>query len=148
MDVTIKVIIIICASFGFAVASYIRSTRKNSLPLVCPLEGSCERVIYSEHSTLFGVHLETWGILYYGVIFLSYAILVFLPDIMPSWFDYSVLGASAFAFIFSIYLTALQATVLKHWCTWCLISAGISTIIFILALINMQNEIMAMFSAF
>jgi uncharacterized membrane protein len=144
MDIIPKVIIIVCALFGFAVANYIRSTKKNSLPLVCPLEGSCEKVIHSEHSTLFRIPLETWGVIYYGVTALSYLLFILFPVTMPPWFIFSVLGASAFAFLFSIYLTVLQATVLKHWCTWCLISAGISTVIFILALISMQNEIMIM----
>jgi uncharacterized membrane protein len=144
MEISLEIIIVICAFFGFAVASYIRHTKKNELPLICPLEGSCEKVIYSEHSTFFGISLETWGVFYYGIVALSDSLFIFLPNAMPLWFIYAVLGASTFAFIFSIYLTILQAVVLRHWCTWCLISAGISTIIFILSFVNMNQEIMLM----
>jgi len=37
------------------------------------------------------------------------------------------------AFLFSGYLTFIQAFSLKQWCTWCLGSAGLSTTIFILS---------------
>ncbi|MEX2008266.1 MAG: vitamin K epoxide reductase family protein, partial [Candidatus Spechtbacterales bacterium] len=44
------------------------------------------------------------------------------------------LAASAAAFVFSAYLTFLQAVVIRDWCSWCLISATISTIIFAFSL--------------
>ena len=44
--------------------------------------------------------------------------------------------ASVCAFAFSIYLTLLQAFVLKNWCTWCIISACICASIFALDAVN------------
>ena len=38
------------------------------------------------------------------------------------------------ATLFSFYLTYIQASKLKEWCTWCLISALLCSIIFLASL--------------
>lgn len=128
-----QIIIALLGFSGFLLANYIYDTKKSSSPLVCPLEGSCETVIYSDYSKILGIPVEILGTIYYGIITLSYFLFAFSPASMPEMSWYLILGLSLVAFLFSIYLTAVQAFLLKHWCTWCLISAGISTIIFIIS---------------
>lgn len=128
-----KIFIALLATIGFILASYIRSHKKNEKPLVCPLEGSCETVVHSEYSTLFGIPLELLGMIYYGLIAVSYIFIILFEYLVPGYVSTILLILSLIAFIFSLYLTAVQAFVIHHWCTWCLFSASISTLICILS---------------
>lgn len=140
-----KILIILFAFVGFLIASYIRSKKHAEKPLVCPLEGSCENVVHSSYSTLFGIPLEIWGMFYYGITLVSYTVFFLFPEVMPLWASYILLGLSLIAFTFSIYLTAIQAFLIHHWCTWCLFSAGISTLIFLICMSLINENILLVF---
>lgn len=100
--------------------------------MVCPLNGNCEVVVNSEFSTFFGISLELYGAAYYAFIALSYiTLLAFLPAQLPDLFNFFLTGFSISGFLFSLYLTFIQAFYIKSWCTWCLFSAGLSTLIFV-----------------
>ncbi len=148
MDIIGDVLIALLAFAGFLIASYIRSTKRNATPLVCPLEGNCEQVIYSKHSKMFGIPLETLGIFYYAIISASYIFFIIFPNFEWPMVPYLLLCVSAIGFFFSVYLTAIQALVLKHWCTWCLFSAAICTVIFIIGIITMNQEIITILQNF
>lgn len=123
-------IILLLSLWGVFLCIKIYKEKHKKKPLVCPLGADCETVVKSEFSSFFGIGLEVFGILYYLFIGLGY-LAVFLYE---PFYNIPVLfilyGASAVAFIFSLYLTFVQAFYLKSWCTWCLTSAGISTLIF------------------
>ncbi len=141
MILILKILVAIFASAGFILASYIYKTKKHSAQLVCPLEGSCEAVVHSDYSKIIGIPVEILGILYYGLIVILYGCFAFFPLVIPDFASYAVIGITIVAFLFSVYLTLVQALVLKQWCTWCLFSAGICTIIFILALIIANTKV-------
>ncbi len=137
-----EVIVALLGFSGFLLANYIRDTKKNATPLVCPLEGSCETVIYSKYSKIMNVPVELLGVIYYGFITLVYFLFAFFPNVIPEEFSYVTLGLTVAAFLFSIYLTAVQSLLLKHWCTWCLISAGICTTIFLIVFYFSNEKIL------
>lgn len=123
---------IILGASGFLLAFYIHHTKRYKEVLVCPVGTKCDEVVHSEFSRFLGVGTEVWGMLYYALMVAGYGTsLIFLKNN----FDLSIfilLGFSLIAFLFSLYLTFVQAFFLKQWCTWCLISAGFCTIIFFL----------------
>lgn len=102
--------------------------------MVCPLNMKCEQVLFSKYAKFLGIPLELLGLFYYGIISLSYFIFLFYPSLKNPLFVFSIFIISAFGFLFSVYLVSLQAFKLKEWCSWCLMSAGISTTSFLLAL--------------
>src|SRR3989338_6874072 len=130
--------ILIFLSFsGFLIANYIRHHKKNVKEvLVCPLKANCDTVIHSDYSKFLGVPVEILGILYYGLIAVSYGLFIVLPETATSSTLFFVHSASALAFIFSIYLTLVQAFALKNWCTWCIVSAVISASIFLISFLG------------
>jgi uncharacterized membrane protein len=132
----IALIIALLGLGGFYLAYYI-SHHKKRATLVCPLNGSCDTVVTSSYSKLFGIPVEILGMAYYGLIAISYGTLFFVPNEAPSILPPLAMALTAIAFCFSIYLTAVQALVLKHWCTWCLFSAGICTAIFVLVFVTL-----------
>lgn len=128
-----SVIIIFIAFAGFILAAYIRHKKVSKETLVCPLKADCDTVIFSDYSKFFGVPVELLGMAYYLAVAVAYGVFLTLPTEMPQLIVFGVFSATVIAFLFSLYLTFIQAFAIKQWCTWCLVSAGFSTVIFSLA---------------
>lgn len=120
----------VLAIAGFSIASYIRHKKVSQETLVCPIGHTCDTVIHSDYSKFFGIPIELMGMLYYGIIAFSYLAIGLRSDLAWPEVSLVLLLLSTFAFLFSIYLTFIQAFALKQWCTWCIISASLCTLIF------------------
>jgi uncharacterized membrane protein len=103
-------------------------------------------VAASSYSTLFGIPLSAFGLLFYLSIFkialhMRYQLLekVGLGMLRP-FLPQMLLVASTLGFICSAYFTYLQAFVINAWCMYCVISACLSTIIFIATLVGVQER--------
>lgn len=125
--------VIFAAFAGFLLAFYIRHKKKAKEGLICPIGADCDAVIYSEYSKFFGIPVEMLGLFYYGIVAVSYGVFLVLPQLAGISAVFGILVISASAFLFSLYLTFIQAFALKQWCTWCLTSAGLCTLIFAFA---------------
>jgi len=123
------------AFIGFLIAFYIARQKRRVHPVKCPMRGHCDTVVTSEYSRFFHVPVEYLGIFYYSFIFFSYLAFLLMPQFKYEHvlFTFFILSLSLAAFLFSIYLTFIQAFLLRQFCTWCLVSAGICTVIFISA---------------
>lgn len=134
MDNLIYLAIIVLSLIGFGVAFNIRRKKALQKPMVCPLNMKCEQVLFSKYAKFLGIPLEILGLFYYGTLTFSYSIFLFYPSLKNPFFVFSIFILSACGFLFSMYLVSLQAFKLKEWCSWCLMSAAISTTNFLLAL--------------
>ncbi|MEK7557559.1 MAG: vitamin K epoxide reductase family protein [Patescibacteria group bacterium] len=131
----LPVVVIIFAAFGgFVLAAYLSHKKKAPEPMICPLKGDCKAVIRSEFSSFFGIGVEKLGMVYYLVIAVAYGALVAWPALATPTNVFLIVGLSAAAFLFSLYLTFIQIGFLRSICTWCLLSAILSTIIFFTSL--------------
>lgn len=130
MDFLFSLLIILCALSGLWLTIYIRSKKGHHEKMVCPMHSDCDAVIYSEYSHFFGIPVEVLGMLYYALIALTYLLLLLIPSLSFMSLTFAVLVVSTTAFLFSLYLTFIQGFLLRQWCTWCLTSAGLCTIIF------------------
>ncbi len=139
-DIAPYLLIIFCAFGGFLISFYIRHKKSSHEVLVCPLNSNCEEVIHSDFSRFFGIPVEILGLLYYGIIAGSYGFIVALPEYVLPSFLYFLFALSLGAFLFSLYLTFIQAFTLRQWCTWCLASAMLSTIIFLSSAAGTSRE--------
>ncbi|OHA18082.1 MAG: hypothetical protein A2836_01670 [Candidatus Taylorbacteria bacterium RIFCSPHIGHO2_01_FULL_45_63] len=131
MEVFLKVVTILAAVAGFLLAYYIRHKKHHEQPMVCPLNSDCHKVVHSEYSRFFGIPVELLGILYYLIIGVAYLVFLVKPEIYFPALSTLILLITSLAFLFSLYLTAIQLFVIRELCTWCLISAFICTVIFI-----------------
>jgi len=127
-------LIILLAFGGFLIANYIRQHKYRGKALVCPIGHACDPVIHSEYSRFLGIPLEFMGMGYYGLVTVAYLFFALGPGLPHITASFIILALTAAALLFSIYLTFIQAFVLRQWCTWCLISAGLCVFIFALAL--------------
>ncbi len=123
---------VIVSFLGFLDATYLTVIHYAGLNIGCIITTGCDTVTTSAYSEVFGIPLALFGAIFYLVVFLSSlmyvdkrtpAILFFLP----------ILGLGGF--LTSLYLIYLQLFVIKALCFYCLLSAGTSTILFILGII-------------
>ena len=115
--------------------------------MICPLGTDCRTVIESEYSHFWGIRLEFLGMAYYLLITATYISFIVYPYLAFPELIFSVLILSALAFLFSGYLAGVQAFALNQWCTWCLASAGISTLIFVAALASFGSAFLPLLLA-
>lgn len=128
--------IVLAALGGFGVACYIFYTKKIKGILVCPTGSNCNVVVTSRYSKFLGVPIEYLGMLYYFIVVSAYTLLIFEPRFISGTFLSFLLALTAFAFLFSLYLLFVQAFLLRQWCIWCLLSAMLSIVIFIVSLVS------------
>lgn len=126
--------IALAATGGLGVSIYIYQTKRNHKQLVCPIGSDCNVVISSKYSKFLGVPLEYWGMFYYSLLILSYVGLIFASYLMPHFIVSGLIFLTASAFLFSLYLLFVQGFLLRQWCIWCLLSAMLSILIFIISL--------------
>lgn len=135
MTLLLHIILIFIAFLGFFISFYIYHKKRFKQVLVCPMGAKCDKVVYSEYSRFFGIPVEILGLFYYGVIAISYAVFLAYPVIVTPFSIFLVLGVTIIAFLFSLYLTFLQAFSIRQWCSWCLVSLFFCTAIFSIGLV-------------
>jgi len=100
----------------------------------CPLHEvgfiDCDRVTSSVYSYLLGVPLAVWGALFYFLVVLFFAIALRKKD--PPWLLSVIVVATLASFAFSLWLMYAQIFKIGAVCTLCLISFGLSLVLFIL----------------
>jgi uncharacterized membrane protein len=121
---------------GFAVSWYIYRTKRKHKKLVCIIGKDCNRVVESKYNTLLGIPNEILGLLYYAfVILLVLGILLEIERVGPVTLLFALVASGFIAAFFSTVLLIIQAFMLRKWCEYCIVSAGISIAIFILEIL-------------
>lgn len=133
------VIIVFLSFAGFLLATYLRHKKRKKEHFVCPLKAKCDAVIHSRYSKFLGVPVELIGMAYYGLIAIGYGIKLANGELHA--LSYVLLAATAGAFLFSLYLTFVQVFSLREYCSWCLFSALLCTVIFGFALVGSIDSV-------
>jgi len=121
--------IIFLAFIGFLISFYIFLKKRGKEHLSCPLEAECDKVIHSKFSYFWSIRVEILGMIYYALVSLGYGLESYYPLIFQGWPTVILLSLTIGAFLFSLYLTFIQIFTLKKYCSWCLVSAFICTLI-------------------
>ena len=93
----------------------------------------------AQFSSLGGAPVALIGLVGYMAIFL----LVWLKEWLPALDENMpelMLGVTSLGFAFTIFLTAIEAVVIGAFCQYCLVSAAIMTIMFILSLLYLWSS--------
>ena len=131
METFLNLFLIAAALGGFALAFFIFISKRKAKPIACPMDGHCDDVVRSEFSKFFGIPVEILGMLYSAGAAAAYSIFYFYSGLAVPLAVFGMFGLASFSFLFSLYLTFIQAFNLKQWCVWCLASAGLSSFIFL-----------------
>jgi uncharacterized membrane protein len=124
----LRITMIVLSTIGLAVASYLTYVHYSGHPPVCTAGGSCLKVQTSVYSKLAGIPVALMGLIGYIAILAS----LLVPENETSRF--ATLAFTVAGFGFSAYLTYRELFSIHAICEWCASSAGIMTILTILAI--------------
>lgn len=113
----IFIIIALLGVIGIGDSWLIYERASGGVYLPCVVGEGCDKVLSSPYSSFWGISLAWWGFAFYLGLFLSSLLAYFWPRFRKALAVWAGIGL-----IFSLYLFALQAFVIKAFCDYCLIS--------------------------
>jgi uncharacterized membrane protein len=130
--------IALLALVGFFIALYLWLHAIGVIGVLRCGTGNCETVQASAYARLGGVPVAFFGVVGYLAL-----LVVALVGLQPSFLDRR--GPSILLFVlatggllFTGYLTYLEAFVIHAWCRWCLASAAIIAVIWVVAVAGVR----------
>jgi uncharacterized membrane protein len=100
---------------------------------------SCEQVQTSRWSVFLGLPVATWGLGFYALM-LVLAIVGLQERYADSrGLSLILLLLAGWGALFTGWLNYLEAFVIHAWCEWCLFSAGMVLILFVLAALDYRD---------
>lgn len=134
-----RMVIAVLSLVGLFVALYLLANKLGLTgPMVCGI-GECATVQASKWSMIGPVPVSALGVGGY-IALLAVALFGLQPAGLRSRAVSGLLVAfSTVALAFSVWLTYLEAFVIRAWCQWCVISAILVTIIFVAALFEVRR---------
>ena len=121
------------AIVGAAVSAYLTYVETSGTLAVCGPVGDCHTVQQSPYAMLFGVPIGTLGLAGYGAMAVLWVVARGAVGRTADVARTTLLFATLWGTLFSIYLTFLEPFVIGATCLWCLTSAVVMTALFWLA---------------
>jgi uncharacterized membrane protein len=129
-------LVALLALIGFADATYLAIMHFQNADVGCSVITGCDAVLSSEYAYLFGVPLAYLGVLYYlSVLVVAAGYYQLEIRMLLNGLVIILTGA----FLFSLWLIYLQAFVINAFCQFCLISATLTTFMFVLTLLAIRK---------
>jgi uncharacterized membrane protein len=131
---TRRMLTALVALVGLFVAIYLTLYKLGIIGTLACGAGSCETVQASRWATFLGLPVAAWGAGYYAFVFaLAFA------AVQDRWAESRALSltlvvVTGWGVAFSAWLTYLELFVIDAICRWCVVSAGIALVLFVLAL--------------
>lgn len=120
-------LVFIFSLLGLSVSAFLFYEYNISGPIVCPVGSGCDVVRASQYSHFLGISIPILGVIFYlAMAMLSVVHSHQLPAKLLV--KLKLLGATG-GVGFGIYLTYLEAYVIKAYCFWCVTSFIISLVI-------------------
>jgi uncharacterized membrane protein len=134
-----RMAIALLALVGLLVALYLSLFKLGYLGAIQCSIGGCEKVQASQWALFLGQPVALWGVGAYAAI-LVLALVGVQPRFAGArWVALTLFGFSAVGVVFSAYLTYLEAFVIHAWCQWCVVSAILITLIFLLSIPGLRQ---------
>jgi uncharacterized membrane protein len=129
--------LVLLALIGIADSSYLAHAALTNSPLNCGLFDGCNVVAQSPYSKVFGIPLALFGLVYYVIALVLSAILVSSAGarMRQAMFLWSGVGV-----LFSAYFMYIQYFLIEAICIYCVISAIVTGLLFILALLLLRKD--------
>ena len=118
---------------GLLVSSYLLIQYTSDTPIACGTGHGCETVRLSAYAQLFGLPTPLYGVVFY----LWLAALAIAVDInlvysrWRKWVLWELRAATLIGLGVSAWLTYVEAFVIHAWCWWCVVSAIVATLAFV-----------------
>jgi len=134
-----RMLVALIALAGVFVALYLTLYKLGYIGTLACAVGSCETVQTSKWATFLGFPVGAWGVGYYIVV-----LVLGLVGLTPRYADTRRLSEilvlfTGFGVLFSLWLTYLELFVIHAICQWCVISAILATILFIVSWLDLRE---------
>jgi uncharacterized membrane protein len=138
----LKLIAVLLNIIGLAISGYLVYTKLFNVEVVCAENGvfQCDLVQSTVYSKVAGIPVQFIGLAGYLAIF-AVLLLEGRNAFFTKYGVQLVFGMTLFGFLFSGYLTAIEAFVIHAWCMWCLGSAITMTLLFIVSTARLWKKI-------
>ena len=134
-----RMLVALVALAGVFVALYLTLYKLGYIGTLACAVGSCETVQTSKWATFLGFPVGAWGVGYYLFV-LALALIGLTARYADSQrLSDVLLVVTGFGLLFSLWLTYLELFVIHAICQWCVISAILATILFILSWLDRRD---------
>lgn len=113
------------SALGLIISLYLLYVKLRNKKLICFLGEDCDAVVKSKYGYLFKVPNEVLGVLYYASMIMG---MIFAINIL------FLQIAAILALTASLMLVVIQAFFLKKWCEWCISTAFINLLLFLIVI--------------
>ena len=124
---------------GIAVAGYLTWTHLVEAEPYCGGARGCGDVQDSPYSEVVGIPVAVIGLMGYLVLLTLSALRSRVNPDVGFFLPVLSFGAALIGVLYSAYLTYLEAFVIMAWCYWCVTSALIITILWILSIADLRR---------
>lgn len=131
----LPIVLGVIALIGFADAAYLSIEHFSNVIPPCAA-GSCELVLTSKYSNVFGIPVSLFGSLYYLLVLV---LVVLYFDAKKEIYLRIALFCTFAGMISSAIFVALMVFVIHAYCQYCLLSAGTSTALFIISVFALRK---------
>ncbi|MBT3321376.1 MAG: vitamin K epoxide reductase family protein [Anaerolineae bacterium] len=136
----INVYALIAAIIGLLDSAYLTWIKLSHNETLCaPGLGDCFTVNTSRYAEVFGIPIAIFGMATYLLI-----ILILLFENRVAFIEenstLALFGISLVGVLYSIYLSYLEEFVLHAWCPYCILSAIVITVVFVVSIIRIKRD--------
>ena len=137
---TKRMLAALIALVGLFIALYMTLYKYGAIGSLTCAVGSCETVQTSRWATLFGLPVAAWGVGFYVSV-----LVLCLAGTHERWAEsraiaLALVALTGWGVVFSSWLTYLEAAVIKAWCQWCVVSAVLTLLLFVLSVMDWREN--------
>ena len=145
---TKRMLAALVALAGLFVALYLTLYKLGVIGELSCSVGSCEAVQLSRWATLLGLPVAAWGVAYYAVVFV-----LALASVQERFAESPALSLllmllTAWGLAFSAWLTYLELFVIDAICQWCVVSAVLAALLFVVCWLDWRETRQVRVSSF
>ena len=136
----INIYALAAAIIGALDAGYLTWIKLSNNESMCtPGLGDCYTVNTSKYAEVYGIPVAIFGLASYLFII---AILVYEPrmDFLKENGRLMLFGVSLIGVLYSAYLSYLEEYVIQAWCPYCVLSAVMMVMVFVVAVVRLKRE--------
>ena len=121
---------------GVGLATYLAMYKLGLIGTLACTIGQCETVNLSKWATFLGLPVAVWGAGFYLVVFVVAFAGTTERFVNAPWVSHALLALTAWGVVFSSWLTYLELYVINAICVFCVVSAILVTVIFLVSLLE------------
>ena len=125
---------------GIFLATYLTLYKVGIIGQLACTAGECETVNLSRWARLLGLPVAAWGVAFYVLLFA--VAMAGVSDRLADepWVDTALVVLTGWGVLFSAWLTYLELFVIHAICMWCVTSAILVTIAFVVSVLNWRER--------